>query len=709
MGKAGLFRERARWLQAGAAGFAVALLVLAVRHLGWLDLWEYRTRDLRTRWTLRGEGLVRDDVRLVMISDHSIDRVHQNNDVNFPWDWDFYGLLIKAAAEGKAAGVLFDLLLSETRDGEKALAAALRAGPPAYLAGFFREHDAPRADLDERLARHAIPVESDGSVQVAEPYTRVIPPTEGLAGSIAGVCGTSTPRDGDGLIRRYPLLFRHRGRWYPSMALAGLMVREGVKSVSIRSRSVHVGKLALPVERDGAVLLRYYPLGESFRWNHAWTVLNRMMGSTEEKFEPSELKGAVVIVGVNASAFTDLRVTPLSPPEIAGAEIHAVALANLLSGDYLREASPAVGVFLVVLLALGTAAFTRFSSASLGGAAAAALLAAFGLASVLLYRSRWIVDVVAPMGAVVLAFASTSAVNFLYEGRQRLRTKREFQRYMSPKVVEKVLKNPDAMSMAGERKVISIFFMDFAGFTSMSEKLDAVEVVRLMNDYHNEAAEEIFRTEGTLDKFIGDAIMAFWNDPIEQPDHALRACTTAIQAQKRLVVMAERMRERGLPAMTARIGINTGIATMGNMGAKVQFQYTAIGDEVNLASRLEGVNKEFGTRIIVAEPTLQAAKDAVEARELALIKVKGKKQPVRIYELLGLKGELASGAVAAARDFETALHDLHQRRFAGARDAFRALAAKGDAPAALYVEVCTRYLGQAPPADWDGSYQMEHK
>jgi len=203
--------------------------------------------------------------------------------------------------------------------------------------------------------------------------------------------------------------------------------------------------------------------------------------------------------------------------------------------------------------------------------------------------------------------------------------------------------------------------------------------------------------------------MAFWNDPIEQPDHTLRACLTALSAQKRLLQLAEAMKDRGLPGMSARIGLNTGIATAGNMGSKQQFSYTLIGDEVNLASRLEGVNKEFGTKIIVSEATYLPAKEKLEVRELALIKVKGKKLPVRIYELIALRGEAPPERMETVMKFEAALSDFRARKFDAAREAFLSLSGQGDPASGVYVGLCERYLHEPPPADWDGSYQMEHK
>ena len=394
---------------------------------------------------------------------------------------------------------------------------------------------------------------------------------------------------------------------------------------------------------------------------------------------------------------------------MAGVEIHAIALANVLNGEMMRSAPAAIPVLILAFFSLAVCGVTRFTGPATGGGAAIVIFAAQALLNVALFHARWVTDLVAPSAAIVLGYAVTSAFNHLYEGRQRRRVKREFQRYLSPRVVDKILKNPDALSMAGERKTLSIFFMDFAGFTAMSEKLDPTDLVKLISEYHHEAAEEIFLTEGTIDKYIGDAIMAFWNDPVDQPDHAHRACLSAVGVQLRLRALAARMKERGLPEMKARIGINTGIATVGNMGARGQVNYTLIGDEVNLASRLEGVNKEFGTDIIVSEATYLPSKNRLEVRELALIKVKGKKLPVRIYELLGLRGGVEAGRLEAARRFEEALAEFRARKFQRSWELFLSLAQARDRAADLYTGLCERYLREPPPADWDSSYQMESK
>jgi len=715
-------KDLPRPVQALLTGGCVAAFVGLLQVTGLLQLWELKTRDLRTRWTLRPERkesdpYVRSDLFTISVTDVSLELMDREQRQKWPWDRETQSYLVSACTHGKATVVLYDFLIDEVgRDkaDEEFLVKAAKAGPPVFFAGRFLDAQVSstkeREDQEALLKKFAIDVDADGSVAIPDRFATVKFPTSDICKAAAGVCDVSTPRDTDDLIRKYRLFSRYKERFYPSFALAALMAREKASKVVVRDRKVTVGTRTFPVEVDGSILLRYYPPGSSFPWKSAWNVykgMEELAQGEKPKFDFQQLEGRTVIIGTNAAGLTDLRVTPVK--EVPGPDIHLTALGNILNGDYLRDAAVGVSALLFTLLALGVALATRLTSAAVGGAVAAATMAGVVGLSVALYSARWIVDLVPSLLAVGTSFAATSAVNFLHEGRQRLQVKRNFSRYVSPKVVDKILQHPDALHLEGERKPLTIFFMDFAGFTAMSEKLDPAELVKLISEYHNEAAEEIFRTEGTLDKFIGDAIMAYWNDPIEQSDHALRACLTAVGAQKRLLKMAEVMKERGLPEMSARIGLNSGVATVGNMGSKEQVNYTLIGDEVNLASRLEGVNKEFGTKIIIAESTYLPAKDKLEVRELALIKVKGKKQPVRIFELIALKGEAPPERMETVRKFEAALQEFRARRFDKAWEAFLSLAQKGDQASEVYVGICERYMNEPPHADWDGSYQMEHK
>jgi len=712
-------KEWPRPVQALLAGAAVAVGVLLLRLVPDFQLLELKSRDIRMTLTKPAKGdpasFDHPEIGMIMITDESIRWMEEESKKPWPWPREAFGFLFRACAAGKAKAILFDLFTHIDKDSlgtEAEWAKDIRNSPPSYLATPFSESVIKRADarkdLDALLQKYRISVQNDGSVSPPDPYASVLLPQPGVAEAVTGICDVSTPRDDDKIIRKYRLLSRFRGQYYPSFALAALMTRERVGSVEIRNGILTVGRLSFPVDREGRITLRYY---STFTSMPASSVMSGLWSLEDEKkvtsFDPKKVENRIMLIGTTAAALFDFKASPVG--EIPGTEVHATAIRNLLDREYLRDVPTPVSLLLIIALCLGTALATRFASAALGGSLAIGLLVVYSAAAVGLFAGHWIVDGIAPLMAIAFAYAATSAVNYLHEGRQKQRVKRDFQRYFSPLVVEKILKTPDALSLEGERKMLTIFFMDFAGFTAMSEKLDPSELVKLMNEYHNEAAEEIFRTEGTIDKYIGDAIMAFWNDPIAQEDHALRACLTAVGTQKRLKAMALVMRERGMPEMRARIGINSGIATVGNFGAQRQVNYTLIGDEVNLASRIEGVNKEFGTDTIVTEATYAPAKDRVDARELALIKVKGKKLPVRIFELIGLKGETPPERMETVRRFEEALAEFRARRFNRAWELFLSLSQKGDPPSEVYVGLCERYMSEAPPADWDGSYQMEHK
>jgi adenylate cyclase len=713
-------KELPRFAQALLTGAAVAVIAILNHFFGTLHALELKTRDARMKWTtppkVSATGFDHPDLAIVTISEECIQWLEKENDRPWPWPREMFGFMFRALAMGKAKAILFDMFTHVDKDylgTEAEWAKDIRNSPPSFVAAPFRieksEIADKRKDLDLLLQKFEVAVDADGSIDIPAPYASVVLPQPEIAGTVTGISDVSTPRDPeDGIIRSYRMLSRFRGKYYPSFALAALMVREGAKQVQVREGIMTVGKLSFPVDRKGALRLRFYQ-----RWNafQASDVVRGLWSIEDDKkvtsFDPKRVENRIVLIGTTAAALFDYKASPVG--EIPGLEMHAIAIRNIIDREYLREVPVTVSLLLTAVLALITAHVTRFSSAAVGGIAAVGLLVGYGAVSVALFKAYWIINLMLPAVAIVLAYAATSAVNYLTEGRKRQQVKRMFGQYVSPKVVDKILQHGDALHLEGERKPFTIFFMDFAGFTAMSEKVDPSELVKLMSDYHNEAAEEIFATEGTVDKYIGDAIMAFWNDPVEQPDHPLRACLTAVGVQKRLVKMAQLMQERGLPAMSARIGLNTGIATVGNMGAKGQVNYTLMGDEVNLASRLEGVNKEFATKIIISEATYLPAKEKLEVRELALIKVKGKKLPVRIYELLGLKGEVPAGQLEAVRKFEAGLADLRARKFHQAWETFTSLAQKGDPTSRVYIDICERYMNEAPPADWDGSYQMEHK
>jgi adenylate cyclase len=313
---------------------------------------------------------------------------------------------------------------------------------------------------------------------------------------------------------------------------------------------------------------------------------------------------------------------------------------------------------------------------------------------------------VAPLiTAALLAMVAAVITNYAVEGRQKRFIKGAFKQYLSPIVIEKLMENPDRLTLGGEEKTLSIFFSDVQGFTSISEKLSPTELTALLNEYLTAMTDIIHQTGGTIDKYEGDAIIAFWNAPLEQEDHAARAVRAALMCQKKLAEMRDDLRQRYRSNLFVRIGINTGPVVVGNMGSNQRFDYTFLGDAGNMAARLEGINKQFGTYLLVSGNTLAAAGDAFPAREISRVRVVGKAVPITIYEpMLPETAEARREPLAA---FDAALRTYYGGNFADAQRAFEALAAQ-DPVASIYARRCTT-LAATPPPDWDGIWNITEK
>jgi adenylate cyclase len=319
-----------------------------------------------------------------------------------------------------------------------------------------------------------------------------------------------------------------------------------------------------------------------------------------------------------------------------------------------------------------------------------------------------------PAGTLTANAMAVSLYRALVEEKEKRKVRSAFGQYLSPEVIRRLLVNPQLVEP--RKTEITVMFSDIRGFTTISEKLDAQELAVFLNGYLSDMTRIVFRTRGTLDKYIGDAVMAFWGAPYEESQHAVQACLAALEMMKHVRALQKKWAAEGKPALDIGIGLNSGVASVGNMGSELRYGYTALGDAVNLSSRLEGLNKEYGTHIIANESTYAAAKDAgFFFRELDLIRVKGKLQPVTIYELLAQRSDLQDGTLA---EFQQRVHAFNearklyrQRRWKAAHSAFQSILDRwsDDGPSILYLRRCQEYLAEEPQADWDGVFTMTHK
>ena len=333
------------------------------------------------------------------------------------------------------------------------------------------------------------------------------------------------------------------------------------------------------------------------------------------------------------------------------------------------------------------------------------------IAGIIGYESRIFINVTYPTLIILFSFVGAYLLRFILEQKDRKFIEGAFGHYVNKDVVRQIIKDPKMLELGGAKRNISIFFSDIAGFTSISENLEPEELVKFLNEYLQNMTEVILNRQGTLDKYEGDAIMAFWNAPIAQHDHALNTCMAAIDNQNRLTELRRKWAKEGRPEVRIRIGINTGDAVVGNMGSENRFDYTAMGDNVNLASRLEGINKQYGTEIIISEYTYELVKDNLICRELDLIRAKGKNEPVRIYELISEKskteGQKSNDMLDKIKNFEGALATYRQKNFLAAKQAFENI--KDDKPSEIFAKRCEEFMKNPPAEGWDGVWNFETK
>ena len=606
-------------------GAAAALLSLLLWSAGALEGWERTTWDLRVR-LFAEPGPATGDIVLVLLDQPSLDWASETMGLPWPWPREVYGPILDFCVRGGARVAAFDVLYTE---------------PSVY--GVF--DDEALGDAISRNGRFvgARFLEIDPDRQPAEDVTEPIPEVAAAAARLANV---SDQPDDDGIFRRAGLLARVRGETAPVPSLgvgAWLTGDDGAATDDLSARA-HLAP-------DGTALLRYRGGTGAFTTYSAAAMIQselRLVEGGEPTIDPETLRDRYVLFGFSAPGLLDLRPTPVSRVS-PGVLVHATTLDNLLSDGFMRDL-PAAGVIAgtVLLALLAGLLVTAITSTRAAVPLAAGLLALPAACGLLAYPAGWWTPVLPGTVAAAAAIFGGLVRNYAVEGRKRRFIKSAFQHYLSPAVIEKVLVDPDALSLGGERRELTIMFSDLAGFTSLSEGMDPESLTTLLNDYLTDMTDIILEEGGTLDKYEGDAILAFWNAPTDQPDHAARACRAAVRCQQKLAERRPEFRERCGRDMQARIGMHTGTVIVGNMGSKQRFDYTVLGDAANLASRLEGANKAFGSHVMISEVTRDQAGDGFALRALGPIRVVGRKEPMEVFELGGDADEAVRRAFAEA-------------------------------------------------------------
>jgi adenylate cyclase len=714
--------ERRRILLGAMVGAGGALLALVLQVAGVLEPFEAKTWDWRARLLAR-PGKDTSQVATILIDQYSLDWCKENMGFDsWPWPRESYRAIVDFCSRGGAKSVVLDIIYTEpsfrTGDDEGFRDAARRYGKTVGTM-FLTAKETAADRWQPGMPDPGISVAGlDAWLERAKPrslsFTRAEFPIPVIGSGMAALANTNLPPDSvDGIYRREPLFNTFDGRVVPSEALAAYLVgTPGPHSLSIAPGRLAVDGGEVPIDSDGRAILRYRGPTQTHDAKSAASVLQAEArienGERNEKedLDPAFFKDKYVFLGVTATGLYDLKPTPMAGA-YPGVEVNATMLDNLLSGDFMKSL-PFLASFLI-LLAISAGAGIAISTASGAGRSALAYVVVVPLAPLLgvaAYAAGWWLQVVALELGSVLSLAGSSVVSYATEGKQKRYLKGAFKQYLSPAVIEQLIAHPERLKLGGERRELSIFFSDMQGFTSVSETLTPEELTALLNDYLSAMTDIIQDEGGTIDKYEGDAIIAFWNAPLDLPDHAARAVRAALRCQARLAELRPGFKARVGKDLFMRVGINSGPAVVGNMGSHTRFDYTMLGDAVNLASRLEGINKQYGTYTMISASTLKLAGDAYPARELSRVAVVGRKEPVTVYEPMLREEFEARRPVLDA--FARALALFYEGRLAEAEAAFGALADR-DPPSKSYAAKCRELASSPPGGAWDGVWVMTQK
>jgi len=516
--------------------------------------------------------------------------------------------------------------------------------------------------------------------------------------------------DSDGSMRWSPLVIKFRNNYYSSLPLSVLLQYLDWPPLSLNlagygAESVKIGDTTIPTDESGRLLVNY--LGPAKTFPH-YSISDILKG----RIPAEKIRNKIVIVGATAIGIYDLRVTPFGAT-YPGVEIHATVIDNILHRNFLTHSSFTrfIDLCAIILFGLLMGLIIPRLRAVMGILFALIIITIFVAVNMFIFSSYniWL-NLIYPALTMAIIYLAITVYRYITEEREKKKIRGAFQYYLTASVINEMLKDPTKLKLGGDKKDLSVLFSDIRGFTTISEKLSPEELVHLLNEYLTAMTDVVFKYDGMLDKYMGDAIMAVFGAPLDQPDHASRACQTALDMLSELHRLQKKWLAEGKPVLNIGIGINSGDMVVGNMGSEMRFDYTVMGDMVNLGSRLEGINKEYGSNIIFSEFTYNVVKDSMCCRELDWVRVKGKKLPVKIYELLSKKKDESKWKELVS-NFEEGLALYRASRWDEATAAFQKTLEirPEDEAAKLYIERCKNLKENPPPAPWDGVFTMTRK
>ena len=680
------------------------------------DLLDYRFR-------MRGPLDIAESPIVILAID---DQSDQSTPHRWPWPREYFAHVIENLNEAGVKAIGIDVIFEQADingpESDDRFAEVLRNCNNVIISG----------KIEARQGRTVIET-------LVEPYEKFT-----KAGTAWGL--VSFDLDSDGFYRRYLIGQTFNDTVYSSFAAEILKIYRGLdRNTEVKNFPDHykVGDIIVPKINSYSALINYSGPAKTFKHYSFDSVLDDVDFDLVEEFDldsfddPGDLemgippgllhsgvlKDKIVLIGYTMQELHDEFPTPFLETRDAegrliqvltnGVEIHANALNMILTGNYLESIPYSWQIFILIILALLIYVFTRFLSTLLGTAVSTAVFIGYFVTSFVVFSQlNTILEISPALMVILLSFIGHNLYHYILTQNERRMIHGAFSHYVPEKVVSQILNDPEKLQLGGEECVVSVMFSDVAGFTSISEKLTPAELVKLLNEYLTEMTDIILANDGIIDKYEGDAIMAEFGVPVHYEGHAVMACKAALQMQKKLAYLRTKWEKEGKPMLKARVGINTGEVIVGNMGSKNVFDYTVMGDHVNLGSRLEGANKFYGTYIMISEFTYEYVKNDFITRELDLIRVKGKEKPIKVFELIAEKRERPGEKMMQMLAYYNEGLELYKsQNWDDAIEKFEAglKMIPEDTPSSEYRSRCIEYKFNSPGPNWDGVTVMTEK
>jgi adenylate cyclase len=703
------------FLTATAIALVVSLIALGLHRTGWIEVAELKSLDYRFQ-RFANPSQSHPDIVFVTVDEASVKAIGR-----WPWPRDTHGYAVHYLKAADARIIIFDILFPEPDENnpefDDVFAQEVKAAGNVLLPALL--HDEPEVLTIELTTKTLVLVERPAAPMFEKPFVKpgLKLPIPSLTQATQGIGFINLTPDQDGTTRRIPLLGKVGNVDIPALALVAANAVTGNRHIRLSKESLYFGSTRVPLTQDGQLLINWHGTIENATYpSYSMGAVVRsaleIQAGKPPLLAPHLFKDKIVFIGTSAAGTYDLRVTPLTP-YATGALIHMAALDDLLQGKFLTAAPWSILALSIFLLCLTTTwSFTLCRSQAVKvGSTVGVAIAYIAIVVIAFTESHLWLETVVPLGAQGVAFASVATFEYFTEGRRRRQLRAAFDKYMSSEVVDEIMRHPDAITLGGEKRELTVLFSDIAGFTTISEQLSPESLVKLLNQYLSAMTTTIRNHRGNVNKYLGDGIMAIFGAPIKESHHTTLACRTALAMQTQLARLREAWIAEGYPAVVARIGISAGPLIVGNVGSEERLEYTVIGDTVNLASRLEGANKYYGTAILLDSRAYDLAKAEIEARPVDFLRVKGKAQPVVVYELLGLMGQLDPARQQRMKTYREGFEAYRMRAFPKAQACFEQVLDQDpdDCPSQIHRERVMRFQAYPPPLDWDGVFDLQSK